>query len=548
MLTPRYVLLLLMLASAAVTAQKLRKADKAVIEDLQKHVGYLAADGLDGRRAGTGGEKLAMEYIQGRFQHYGLQPGAGNTYVQAFDIPEGKAYQHKSVLLINGDSIPPAQYFPLPASPEKRLHALPSIALKEANVPWFTDLKEPLQAAQANPHFSMEEFVEAAAKSDARHGAAALFLYNSDENAEELHYNPKEQSADLPIPVIYVTRTVANKYFKDETATLNINFTVGFETVRRTGHNIIGLIDNKAASTVIIGAHFDHLGRGEDGNTLGKADGMQVYNGADDNASGTAALIELAGLLKKGKLKNSNFLFIAFSGEELGLFGSKYFVEHPGMDLHQVSYMMNLDMVGRLNDSSRSLTIGGYGTSPLWPQLFSRVSGAPYFVNHYDSSGAGPSDHTSFYRKDIPVLFFFTGVHSDYHKPSDDADKINYTGEYRIVQYILSLIKEADKHGRPAFTKTKEQSMGTSASFSVTMGIMPDYTFSKKGVRVDGISEGRPAQKAGLKTGDIVIQLGDYPVSSLDTYMQALGRFRKGDHTKVKVMRVDKIVEADIVF
>jgi hypothetical protein len=273
-----------------------------------------------------------------------------------------------------------------------------------------------------------------------------------------------------------------------------------------------------------------------------------IHNGADDNASGTAALIELSKLLKASKLKGNNYLFIAFSGEELGLFGSKYYSEHPTIDLSRVNYMINMDMVGRLNDSSRALTIGGYGTSPEWSNLFASMPTDKNFTNKYDSSGTGPSDHTSFYRKNIPVLFFFTGLHKDYHRPTDDADKINYTGELAIIKYIYRIIETENNKNKLVFTKTRETQSTSSARFSVTMGIMPDYTFSGNGVRADGISEGRPAEKAGLKTGDIIIQLGDYTVSSVENYMQVLGKFKKGDKTKVKVKRGNETIEAAVQF
>lgn len=272
-----------------------------------------------------------------------------------------------------------------------------------------------------------------------------------------------------------------------------------------------------------------------------------IHNGADDNASGTAALIELSRMLKKSKLKSNNYLFIAFSGEELGLFGSKHFTDHPTVDLSTANYMINMDMVGRLNDS-KTVTIGGYGTSPLWAQIFNNAGSNPNIVNRYDSSGTGPSDHTSFYRKNIPVLFFFTGVHSDYHKPSDDVDKLNITGEYRIVQYIYKIVESANRSGKIVFTKTREQQLATGARFTVTLGIMPDYTFNGNGVKVDGVSEGRPAEKAGLKTGDVVVQLGDYPVTSIENYMNALNKFKKGDKTTVKVKRAESTVDAEVTF
>ncbi|HEY0432853.1 MAG TPA: M28 family peptidase, partial [Chitinophagaceae bacterium] len=328
-----------------------------------------------------------------------------------------------------------------------------------------------------------------------------------------------------------------------------IKLTVNIVEKKRTGHNVIGYIDNGAPKTVILGAHFDHLGYGEDGNTLGKSGEHVVYNGADDNASGTAAVIELGRLLKNSKLKQSNYLLIAFSGEELGLFGSKYFVEHPTISLDAVNYMINMDMVGRFNDSSKVLTIGGYGTSPEWSFITGTSSKKSPFVFKIDSSGAGPSDHTSFYNKGIPVLFIFTGIHSDYHKPTDDFDKINYAGEVKVVDFVYSIVeKESKDDHKLAFTKTRETQTGSSRSFSVTLGIMPDYSFSGAGVRVDGVSDGRPAQKAGLQTGDVIVKLGDYNISSLDKYMEALGKFKKGDATTVGFVRQNERKDLPIQF
>ncbi|HEX2683251.1 MAG TPA: M20/M25/M40 family metallo-hydrolase, partial [Ferruginibacter sp.] len=321
---------------------------------------------------------------------------------------------------------------------------------------------------------------------------------------------------------------------------------VSISEKKRTGHNVIGYIDNGAANTIILGAHYDHLGYGEDHNSLYTGSAPMIHNGADDNASGTAALIELSKQLKKSKLKNHNYLFIAFSGEELGLFGSKYFTEHPTIDLAKTNYMINMDMVGRLNDSTHGVTIGGYGTSPTWGQNLS--TNDKLLKISFDSSGTGPSDHTSFYRKDIPVLFFFTGAHSDYHKPSDDADKINYNGELLLIKYIYGVIEKTDKQGKLAFTKTREAQAQGRRSFSVSLGIMPDYTYSGTGVRADGISEGKLAEKAGMKTGDVILQIGEYKVPDVQGYMQALGKFKKGDPAKVIVKRGAEEIIFDIVF
>jgi aminopeptidase YwaD len=312
------------------------------------------------------------------------------------------------------------------------------------------------------------------------------------------------------------------------------------------GHNVIGYIDNGATNTVILGAHYDHLGYGEDHNSLFTGATPQIHNGADDNASGTGALLELAKLLKASKFKANNYLFITFSGEELGLFGSKYFTEHPSVDLAKTNYMINMDMLGRLSDSTHGLTIGGYGTSPVWGQILTDKD--KFFTIKFDSSGSGPSDHTSFYRKDIPVLFFFTGVHSDYHKPSDDADKINYNGELQVVKFIYNTIDAANKKGKLSFAKTRESATMSKNTFKVSLGIMPDYTFSGGGVRVDGVSEGKTAQKVGIKAGDVILQLGDIKFTDVQSYMGALGKFNKGDATKVKVKRGNEELVFDIVF
>jgi len=207
-----------------------------------------------------------------------------------------------------------------------------------------------------------------------------------------------------------------------------------------------------------------------------------------------------------------------------------------------------MDMVGRLNDSTKTLAVGGFGTSPQWASVIRANDKKLPFSIKIDSSGTGPSDHTSFYRKDIPVLFFFTGQHRDYHKPSDDANLINYNGQLAIVNYIHSIINNLNKQNQKlAFTKTREQQMSVTP-FRVTLGIMPDYTYAGVGVRADGVTDGRPAAKAGLKAGDVIIQLGEHAVSSVETYMQALNKFNKGQKTKVKYKRGSETFEAEIEF
>jgi len=308
------------------------------------------------------------------------------------------------------------------------------------------------------------------------------------------------------------------------------------------GHNVIGYIDNGSDNIAIIGAHFDHLGFGGI-SSLYKGE-KAVHNGADDNASGTASIIQIAELLKN-KNTNNNYLIVAFSGEEQGLWGSNYFSKNATIDMGKVNYMINLDMVGRLNEE-KSLAIHGVGTSPQWNIAFQETGDRGFKLIKKDS-GVGPSDHTSFYLKDIPVLHFFTGQHEDYHKPSDDVEKLNYEGMVEIVQFIDALITSLDQKGKLTFTKTKDES--TSAPrFTVTLGVVPDYLYGDEGMRIDGISEGKPAQKAGLQVGDIVIKMGDTEVKDMMSYMKALSGFKKGDTTTVVVLRKKEKIEVGIEF
>lgn len=308
--------------------------------------------------------------------------------------------------------------------------------------------------------------------------------------------------------------------------------------------NVIGLINNFAEQTIVIGAHYDHLGHGAEGSLHAAKDGS-IHNGADDNASGIAVMLSLAKkLISEEKAKSNNYIFIAFSGEERGLWGSKYFAEHPVLDLNNVNFMFNMDMVGRY-DEDKGLAINGTGTSPSWKSFIDEDNTSMKLV--LSESGIGPSDHTSFYLKDIPVLHFFTGQHEDYHKPSDDVDKINFDGLKLVEDYMFGLIMKAQTEEKLEFTPTKNESSEV-PKWTVSLGVMPDYMFSGKGMRIDGVTEGRIASNAGLEKGDVVVKMGEYDVEDMMSYMKALSKFKKGDKTRLKVKREGEIKEYDIEF
>lgn len=506
--------------------------------NLKKHIFFLSDDKLEGRRAGTAGEKKAAAYIADYFKLNGIRPYGTSGYLQAFEIKEGKKMGANNALSFNGQKLLiEKDYFVFPYSANGKWEVLGK------DVSYIDLAKQDTKGT--NPHFDLLLSIKGLADDAVAKGAKAIVLYNSSTEAEDIHFNKRDKTPTAGIPIVYVNKSAASQLFSSG-ATPSMNLQTQVEEGYRTGNNVVGFIDNKAPQTVILGAHFDHLGYGEDGNSMLRTGEKLIHNGADDNASGTAALLELSRLLKSSPAKNNNYLFIAFSAEELGLFGSKHFVENPTIDLKKVNYMINMDMVGRLNDSSKALTIGGFGTSPEWATVIKAGPSDNFYIK-IDSSGSGPSDHTSFYRKDIPVLFYFTGLHHDYHKPSDDFDKINYKGATQIVQHVLNTIESLNAAPKLGFLKTREQQVSTT-SFRVTLGIMPDYTYTGDGVKADGVTEGRPGAKAGIKAGDIIVQLGEHKINDMDSYMKALNKFKKGDTTTVKFKRGNELKEESVTF
>lgn len=545
----RFLLLLLFVPLLSYSQSKRKKriaeekANAALVANLTKHVQYLADDKLEGRRSGSNGEKLAMQYIIGQYTAMGLEPKGTDGYIQEFEIEEGRQIDPVTAMMVDGKKLLlHKEYIPLAYSAPAKLQGSPAMALTEPGQPWFMDLKDVLEENKNNPHFEVDDAIKKMAQKVAAKKGTALFVYNTSAATDNVQYNKNDKSIAEKIPVIFITKDGYEKYFTDHSATMQISLQVGFSEKKRTARNIIGFINNHAANTVILGAHYDHLGYGEDKTALDT--GHIIHNGADDNASGTAALIELARMLKQKAPLNNNYLIMNFSGEEQGLLGSKYWLEHPSTKI-SANYMINMDMVGRY-DTTHKLTIGGYGTSPVWSDVFAKEKTALAVV--FDSTGSGPSDHAAFYRKDIPVLFLFTGSHSDYHKATDDWDKINYEGEKDIVKLLYEIIGITDTKNKLPFTKTAEQKNEGRKSFKVSLGVIPDYGFTGTGLRIDGVSTGKPAEKAGLKAGDIILQLGEYKFVDIYSYMDALGKFDKGDKTTIRIKRGTEEKTFDIVF
>ena len=328
-----------------------------------------------------------------------------------------------------------------------------------------------------------------------------------------------------------------NNYLQEFTYKVKTDPNDSLKVKENTGRNVIAFLDNKASKTIIIGAHYDHLGMNEHNHSTKPNSKGEIHNGADDNASGVAGVLELARILSQNKtVEKANYIFALFSGEEDGLIGSKKMAENIKNLYPNVSAMINMDMIGRLETAKKELTVGGVGTSPEFSKMVEKNKPAGFNIT-LDESGVGPSDHTSFYLKDIPVLFFFTGTHSDYHKPSDDEEKINYYGVNAIVNYVARLTNEISNQEQLPFTKTKANAAKTRPKYKVTLGIMPDYTDHGDGLHVDGVTEGRPADVAGIKEGDIITKIGTCEIKEVYAYMECLGKLNVGDVLPVTFKR-----------
>lgn len=528
---------------------------------LKEHVSYLASDKLGGRLTGSQHEVEASIYIKKQFAEIGLKPGGDiGTFFQSFTFHTGYRHGKKNSLKVGKEKIALGKdFYPLAysangkisgevvntgfgiQSPENNYDDFKNAAALEGKI-FLINLSLPdgdHPHSKYIEHKGWKKRLETAKK----YKPKAIVFYNSANDlgveAFKKYHNLQQEN----IPLIHVSKEVAEKLKSAK----NVSFTVDLQKDAITGRNVVGLINNQKKNTIIIGAHYDHLGLGEFGNSLYVGQEKHVHNGADDNASGTAALIELARLIYNGTANEYNYMFVAFSGEELGLLGSNYFVKNLSIPHSEVNCMINMDMVGRLDSVTHELGIYGVGTSPQWTKLMEQVKNSSYFKIKTTESGIGNSDHSSFYMKDIPVLHFFTGTHQDYHKPDDDVEKLNYVGEAEVVNYILDLVRILNEQDKLAFSKTKDETTPT-PRFKVTLGIVPDYFFEGPGIKVDGVSPDKPAEKAGLKPGDVVVKINEYEVKDMHNYMEILGKFEKGQDVKVHIKRGEKMLELPLKF
>ncbi|MBI3232959.1 MAG: M20/M25/M40 family metallo-hydrolase [Bacteroidetes bacterium] len=546
------------------SAQK-GKADNKIINPIKKHILVLSNDSLEGRGTGTAAELKAAKYIKGVMEENGLKPyDQYPNFEQTFTFTSSKYSKSKFKLISSSAEISYKEkidFWPLSISSSGRAFSgwfnagfgIVAEDLKQNDYLRFTSLDSGKiflidigNPDGINPHTHFAKYDLSYKVNEAiKHGASGVVFYQSNAKVDVPDSSLSVKISGYGIPVLYTNNTQISMQRIPRDAALYIETNI--QKIEKTGHNVLGSLDYGKLYTIVIGAHYDHLGWGDQGGSLHAAHSKAIHNGADDNASGVAVMLELINQIKKDKnLHEYNYMFVAFSGEELGLYGSSNLVKHLPINPLRVNCMLNMDMVGRLDTTKKTLVVGGVGTSPLWDQLDSiKLNGLNITKTE---SGVGPSDHTSFYKENIPVLHFFTGMHSDYHKPTDDEHLINYNGTELVKKYILEVVSLVNKNDRMLFTKTKDSENTNMPKYKVSLGIMPDYTFDGKGVRVDGVSENKPAFKAGIKKGDIIIKLGDFDTSDMTGYTKALSNFAKGDSTSATIMRDGKEITISVTF
>lgn len=526
--------------------------------EFRKHILYLASDSLGGRLTGTQGEKLASEYIAEVFRTTGIASVPGmNGYFQEFQFSRGKAlgpdnvFRSGKVALKNGDRFYPLAFSGIGKAESKAVdlaYGIGSSSVKDdykgKNVKGKIVLIRTGLPASVNPHTEPGRFADLREKAAyaASKGAAAVIFFNPDTAVQNPALVLDIPVKELSIPVVFL----ADNKFAAKLGGRRVFVSTDLYKLSGTGRNVLGWIDHGAANTVMIGAHYDHLGMGDERHSRHRGE-PEIHNGADDNASGVSMMLELGKTVRNPAWNSSNYLLVAFSGEELGLWGSKWLADHMPQAAGPINYMLNFDMVGRVDSQSNALIINGTGTSPQWATALKNADQQGFQIKTTES-GLGPSDHTSFYLKNTPVLHFFSGNHEDYHKPDDDEHKINYTGMNKMFVLVRDLIRHTNQAGKIAFTKTKDQDNENAPRFTVTLGVVPDYTYDGEGMRIDAVTEGKTAFVAGLKPGDVVLQLGVIKVTDMMSYMKALSSFRKGDKARIRYKRGEEEQEKDLQF
>lgn len=567
---------------------QLRRTPDITADELRAHLKYIASDELGGRRAGSEGAKMAAEYIASEFKSYGLAPaGENGSFFQPFEFVAGVKQGAKNhlVAVVSGsrtDFTLDRDFRPLGFSSSGSfsggvVFAGYGIVVKEKSYDDYAGIDVKNKAVLLlryhpdgdNQHSEFVQYSSLRYKaSKAReNGAAAIIVVTGPEDTDRdelirLTYDQSVGNAGLP--ALSMTQAGVNKLLassgmsikqlqeminKDKKAHsltlpgVELSASTEIEEIRKMTMNVAGFLDGMddrlKQEVVVIGAHYDHLGMGGEGSGSLQPDTLAIHNGADDNGSGTVGLLELAQYFAahRSELKRS-LLFLSFSGEELGLLGSGYYVKNPTIPLSRVSVMENMDMIGRLN--RRKLIVYGVGTSPNFEDLARHANADSSFDLKTIKDGFGPSDQSSFYGMKIPVFHFFTDIHEDYHRPSDDWDKINYEGMKDVLEYVRTITMNLDTMmDKPQYVEVEQprQPQVSGRGVRSYTGTIPDFGEQVEGMKISGVREGSPADKAGLQGGDIIVKFGTIEIKNLYDYTFALGEYKPGDEVDVIVKR-----------
>ena len=551
--------------------------------ELKQHVTYLASDALGGRLPGTGGADLAAKYIAGEFGNAGLELLGDNGF-QYFDVVtrveagKGNSLDAKGLTAyVNEDFIPLSfsKNASLKASvvfvgygfqvENDTLH-WDDYAGVDVKGKWVVVMRgEPGEEQSNSPFAATADLREKVLTAKDNGAGGVLFVsgseFDKDDDLMKMFYD--KTTADAGVPVFHVKREVAEtllgRSIGELEKTINGQFApASFEADSKLDGtsdvihqkvktaNVVGKIEGSdpvlKEQIIVLGAHYDHLGMGGPGSGSREPDVEAVHNGADDNASGVAGIIELAEKIAAHRdMFKRSIVVVAFSAEEMGLIGSKYFVEHPLIDMKKVVAMFNFDMIGRLTEE-RSVAFGGTGTSVEAEDLINKYLSEYNLKASYSKEGFGPSDHAAFYAEDIPVFFISTGAHGDYHTPLDDAELINYVGEADVVDYSYYLIKDvAAMDAALTYQEAGSKTRSTRMNFKVTLGIVPDFTSSENnGLGVGGVRSGGPAEMAGMQKGDIITALDGMEVANIYDYMARLKKLESGKVVSVDILRDGK--------
>ena len=530
--------------------------DSLVLERLIEDVYTLAAEEMEGREAGTSGERKAAFFIKERMKEIDLQPVFEESYLQEFEFFSGYVYNEDSYLMIgNQQFIVGEDFFIMPYSADADVTAYGVYAGSGLHIPELINDYEDLDDVEGKIFFieyydhpetdddrkiDIKTLVEIKIASAIEHGAAGIIFVNSHGVYEDPIISRQANVVREDIPILFAVSDVYELFEQQE---MYNEIEISSELIRKsyTAINVAGYLDNNAEQTVVIGGHYDHLGYG--GRTSRDMQESVIHYGADDNASGTAGVLEAARYYTAHSTGHYNYLFIAFSAEEKGLLGSRYFADSEVYDLDKINFMFNLDMIGRMQDNR--LIMIGTGTSPSWDEIIDKNQ-PEYFEIRKGRSGIGGSDHSSFYRKDIPVLFFHTGSHEDYHASTDTPEKIDYEAMLDIIKFAYDMIAFTKEMDKLEFSETPVTETRRRRSDAVTLGIMPDHAFEGTGLRIMAIIDERPAQKAGLQAGDIILGIEDVEVKEIYSYMRVLENLEKGTTISVLIQREEEKIILDV--